>query len=185
MSGSYALFVGRLSVEKGLGTLLQAWKQLPDRVPLVIAGDGPERANLQSIATDVADVRFAGHLSREEVVAALHEASFVVFPAESYENFPLTIAEAFACGVPVIASRLGAMEEIVADGRTGLHFKAGDPDDLAAKIAWARSHTREMDAMGRAARAEYEAKYTAERNYRILMEIYGVVATNGRSYREA
>ena len=64
------------------------------------------------------------------------------------------------------------MAEIVADGRTGLHFAAGDPDDLAAKVVWALSHPHEMEAMGRAARAEYEAKYTSERNYEMLMEIY-------------
>jgi glycosyltransferase involved in cell wall biosynthesis len=74
--------------------------------------------------------------------------------------------------VPVIASRLGVMEEIVADGRTGLHFRPADPEDLAAKVEWARTHPKEMEAMGRAARAEYESKYTAERNYQMLMEIY-------------
>jgi glycosyltransferase involved in cell wall biosynthesis len=84
----------------------------------------------------------------------------------------MAIIEAFACGVPVICSRLGAMEEIVADGRTGLQFIAGDADDLAAKVEWAWAHPEEMAAMGRAARAEYEAKYTAERNYTLLMEVY-------------
>ena len=170
--GRYALFVGRLSAEKGLTTLLEAWKRVPVPVPLVLAGDGPERARLEAAASDVGSVRFLGRLSREAVIAAMHQASFLVFPAECYENFPLAIAEAFACGVPVIATRLGAMAEIVADGRTGLHFAAGDPDDLAAKVVWALSHPHEMEAMGRAARAEYEAKYTSERNYEMLMEIY-------------
>jgi glycosyltransferase involved in cell wall biosynthesis len=80
--------------------------------------------------------------------------------------------EAFACGVPLVASRLGAMEETIEDGRTGLHFTAGDPDDLAAKVEWAWTHPERMEEMGRAARAEYEAKYTAERNYQMLMDIY-------------
>jgi glycosyltransferase involved in cell wall biosynthesis len=84
----------------------------------------------------------------------------------------MVIIEAFACGIPVIASRLGAAQEIVEDGRTGLHFTPGDPDDLAAKVAWAWTHPAEMAAMGRAARAEYEAKYTGGRNYQMLMEIY-------------
>jgi glycosyltransferase involved in cell wall biosynthesis len=99
-------------------------------------------------------------------------ARFLVLPSEWYESFPVTLAEAFACGVPVIASRLGAMQEIVADGRTGLHFTAGDADDLAAKVEWAWTHAEEMQAMGHAARAEYEAKYTAERNYDMLMGVY-------------
>jgi len=80
--------------------------------------------------------------------------------------------EAFACGLPVIASRLGAMAEIVEDGRTGLLFRPGDPEDLAAKVEWAWSHPKELREMGSEARKEYERKYTAEQNYRRLMEIY-------------
>ena len=99
-------------------------------------------------------------------------ARFLVFPSQWYEGLPLTIVEAFACGVPVIASRLGAMAEIVEDGKTGLHFTPGDPEDLAAKVDWAWAHSREMETIGRAARAEYEATYTAERNYKLLMETY-------------
>jgi glycosyltransferase involved in cell wall biosynthesis len=117
-------------------------------------------------------VRFLGQLPRGDVIEALKGARYLVLTSELYENFPMTIAEAFACGVPVICSRLGAMQEIVADGRTGLHFCPGDPDDLAAKVRWAWAHPEQMAAMGRAARAEYESKYTAERNYSMLMEIY-------------
>jgi glycosyltransferase involved in cell wall biosynthesis len=92
----------------------------------------------------------------------------------------MTIAEAFACGVPVITSRLGSMEEIVQDGRTGLHFNPGDPDDLARKVEWAWSHPLELDRMGLAARAECEEKYTAKRNFEILKEIYrGVISARG------
>jgi len=181
--GSYALFLGRLSAEKGLATLLQAWKQLAVQIPLVLAGDGPERARLEAAVSDVGDVRFLGRVPREEVMAALHQARFVVFPTECYENFPLTVAEAFACGVPVIASRLGATAEIVTDGRTGLCFTPGDPDDLAAKVTWAWTRPHEMGAMGQAARAEYEAKYTPERNYEMLMEIYERAAARTRSAR--
>jgi len=106
------------------------------------------------------------------VIAALKGALFLLFTSEWYETFGMAIIEAFACGVPVICSRLGALQEIVADGRTGLHFTPGDPEDLAQKVEWAWTHPEEMAAMGRAARAEYEAKYTAERNYEMLMEIY-------------
>ncbi len=85
----------------------------------------------------------------------------------------MTIVEAFACGLPVIVSRLGAMAEIVNDHRTGLHFTPGDPQDLAAKVEWAWTHPQDMMEMGRTARAEYEARYTAEENYPQLMSIYG------------
>ena len=84
----------------------------------------------------------------------------------------MTIAEAFACGVPVIASNLGAMAEIVQDGSTGLHFTPGNSEDLAAKIEWAWQHKKEMRQMGKAARREYEERYCAEKSYRMLMETY-------------
>ena len=84
----------------------------------------------------------------------------------------MVIAEAMACGTPVICSRLGAMQEIVDDRRTGMHFNPGDTEDLAQKVAWAWTHPSEMSEMGRAARREYEQRYTAERNYSLQMEIY-------------
>ena len=87
----------------------------------------------------------------------------------------MTLAEAFACGVPVVASHLGSMAEIVEDERTGLLFNPGDPYDLASKVAWLWSHPIEAERMGREARADFEAKYTAERNYQTLMEIYETV----------
>lgn len=169
-----AVFVGRLSAEKGLITLMNAWDKLDRDACLRIIGDGPLRPELeqQKRERSLRNVCLDGHLSRLDVVAALKSARFLLFPSECYENFPMAIAEAFACGVPVIGSRLGAIAEIVEDGRTGLHFTAGDPEDLAAKVEWARTHPQEMEAMGRNARAEYEAKYTAERNYGMLMEIY-------------
>jgi len=173
-SGKYALFIGRLTPEKRVITLLEAWRRLPVRIPLEIAGGGPQRAALEAQARqkEVCDARFLGQLPRDEAMAVLKGAWCLIFTSEWYENFPVTIAEAFACGVPVICSRLGAMQEMVADGRTGLHFIPGDAEDLARKVEWAWTHPEEMAAMGRAARAEYEAKYTADRNYQMLMEIY-------------
>jgi glycosyltransferase involved in cell wall biosynthesis len=109
------------------------------------------------------------------VPALLAGARFLVLPSECYETFGLAAVEAFACAVPVLASRIGAVEELLTEAQTGLTFRPGDPDDLAAKVSWAWSHPEEMAAMGHAARAEYEAKYTAERNYKMLMEIYGKV----------
>lgn len=172
--GDYALFVGRLSPEKRVSTVLAAWGRLRSRVPLVVIGGGPERPHLEKEAAclGLSDVSFHGQLVREHTIAAIQQARFLVFSSEWYENFPVTIAESFACGIPVVCSRLGAMEEIVEDGRTGLHFVPGDPDHLADKVAWAWDHPELMKSMGREARLEYETKYTAERNYGLLMEIY-------------
>jgi glycosyltransferase involved in cell wall biosynthesis len=181
--GKYALFVGRLSPEKRVGTVLSAWMRLCEPIPLLVLGGGPERARLEGEAVQLglSSITFRGQVSREETIAAMHGARFLVFSSEWYENFPVTLAESFACGLPVICSRLGAMPEIVEDGRTGLHFTPGDAGDLAKKINWAWNHPDQMQTMGREARLEYEAKYTAERNYEMLIEIYKrAMLTEGR-----
>ena len=171
---NYAVYLGRLAPEKLVGTVLAAWKLLPFAVPLLIVGDGPDRAELEAeaVKSALSSVRFLGRLPRDQALAAVRGAKFLVFTSGWYESFGMTIAEAFACGTPVIASRLGVMEEIVADGRTGLHFNPGDPNDLAKKVEWAWTHPDEIRGMGNAARKEFELKYTAERNYPTLMEIY-------------
>ena len=178
--GEYALFVGRLSAEKGLETLLRAWECLYHRIPLLLVGDGPLEAQLRGEAERhrLSNVVFSGRLTREQSLAAMKGARFLILPSDCYENFPLSIAEAFSCGTPVICSRLGAMQGIVEDGRAGLHFTPGDPQDLASKVEWAWSRPNVMEAMGREARADYESKYTPERNYHMLMAIYERVTAN-------
>ena len=118
------------------------------------------------------NISFRGRLTRDETLAAMKRARFLIQPSDCYENFPLSIAEAFSCGTPVICSRLGAMREIVEDGRTGLHFEAGNAEDLADKVDSAWNNPDRIRAMGKEARQEYENKYTAEKNYTALMEIY-------------
>ncbi len=172
-SGDTVLFVGRLSAEKGLRTLIAAWENLKGRVPLRIAGDGPLRAEMEAQIKQraIAGVAVLGRLSNAETLAEMKRARFLVFPSEWYEGLPLTIAEAFACGVPVVASRIGSMIDLVEDSRTGVHFTPGDPEDLAAKIEWAWTHPEATQRMGLNARAEYEANYTAKRNFEMLAEI--------------
>lgn len=173
-AGEYALYAGRLSAEKGLDTLLAACKRFPAQCPLQIIGDGPERPALEQQVRqeNILNVSFQGFLSRPETIAAVKGARFLIVPSKWYEGFPMVIAEAMACGTPVICSRLGAMQEIVDDRRTGMHFNPGDAQDLAQKVAWAWNHPSEMSEMGSAARREYEQRYTAERNYTLQMEIY-------------
>ncbi len=172
-SGNYGLFVGRISREKGINTLIRAWRKLRG-IPLKVVGDGPLMGEIQRAWQEGSfeELEILGWRSHDEVLALMREARFLVFPSEWYEGFPLTIAEAFACGLPVIASRLGAMVEIVEDGRTGLHFEPRNPDDLAVKVGWAWTHLDKMKMMGLEARREYEQKYSAEQNYRKLIEIY-------------
>lgn len=172
--GEYALYIGRLDREKGINTLLKAWRHNTN-VPLKIRGDGNllgevaeyiNRNNLKS-------VEIVRRLKRAELNELIKNARFLVWPSEGYyETFGLVAIESFACGVPVIASRAGALAENVRDGYTGLHFTPGDTDDLSAKVNWAWNHPEEMALMGRAARREYETNYSSEKNYRILLGIY-------------
>ena len=172
-AGDYALFVGRLAESKGIASLLECWKKLP-HVPLHVVGDGPCREQIEAELKQgtIPSVTYRGRLPRAETIAAMKNARFLVFPSEWYEGFPVTIAEAFACGVPVVCTRLGAMQEIVSDGTTGLHFQVGDVEDFRQKVDWAWSHPAEIETMGRRARQEFERKYTAERNAAMLEEIY-------------
>ena len=170
--GSYALFAGRLDPEKGIPTLLKAWLQMSHFHRLRILGDGQLRRETEAFAKVYPNVEFTGWLPHNSVFEHMKGARFVVFPSEWYENLPLVIIEAFASGVPVIASNLGAMKEVVEHGRTGLLFQPGDVDDLARTMALAWERPEYMNRLAQEARAEFEAKYTAEVSYRRLMEIY-------------
>lgn len=161
------LFVGRLSVEKGVATLAEAMALLPDAA-LRVAGDGPQAGLLDGVA----GVTRLGSLPGETVRHEMSHAAALVVPSIWYENFPRTIVEAFACGTPVIASGIGALAELVREGETGLLFEPGNPRDLADKLVWAQAYPEQMAAMGRRARAQYEAEFSAEVNYRRLMQIY-------------
>jgi glycosyltransferase involved in cell wall biosynthesis len=178
-AGDYALFVGRLSPEKGVAVLLEAWGKLGVPVPLKIVGDGPSRAELQSQAERLGlpRVEFLGRLEAAAARETIKRAGFLVIPSLWYEGFPLVIAESFACGVPVVGSRLGSMEEIIRDGGDGVHFTAGDADDLAEKVRWAWTHPAEMEEFGRSARRKFEAHYSPQANYEALMDIYGKAAS--------
>lgn len=176
----HGMYVGRLSSEKGLDVLAGAVRHLGE-VPLDVIGSGP----LEPLARNAFGQRYLGYLSLAEIMSRMNTASFMVLPSVCYENSPRTIVEAYACGLPVIASRLGALVDIVRDGVTGLLFTPGDPVDLAKKIAWANAHPAEMARMGRAARDEYEAQYTPERNHEMLMDIYEDAITTVQRERRA
>jgi glycosyltransferase involved in cell wall biosynthesis len=174
--GNFVLFVGRIAPEKGIVTLLNAWKTLP--IPLKIAGDGPLREVIQGTVANSSFIDYIGHLKHDAIIDLFKQARFVVFPSEWFESFPIVIVESFACGLPVIASSLGAGSELIRSGETGLLFNPGDPVDLAAKVQWLWDHSEESERMGRNARREYEQKYTPERNYQMLMDIYSRVIEN-------
>jgi len=170
--GGYALFVGRLSSEKGVGTLLAAWERLDRRIPLKVVGDGPLREQAVEAANRHPCVEYLDHRPAEEVLALLKESTMLVFPSEWYEGFSRVVAEAFATATPIVAADIGMAAELVEHGHTGLRFLPGDPEDLAAQVRWFFSHPEEHTRMRREVRAEYEAKYTAQRNHQMLLGIY-------------
>jgi glycosyltransferase involved in cell wall biosynthesis len=173
--GDYVLFVGRLSEEKGVKVLLKAWEVLGARVPLRIAGAGPLEDLVSKQRGAMPGVEYVGYKSRAEVTRLMQDARALIFPSLWYEGIPRTILESFATGTPVIASRIGSMESVVEPQQSGLHFAPGDAADLIHQVDWMLDHPREWQALRQRTRAVYEARYSAERNYEMLMQIYKAV----------
>lgn len=171
-NGGYAVVVGRLSGEKGIETLLAAWKLLPRPLPLKIVGDGPLAEIVAAAARLQPEIEWLGRRPLDDVYRLIGDAKCLVLPSICYENCPKTLLEAYAKGTPVIASRLGAMEELVVDGLTGLHFDSGNPADLASKVSAFFADPGLASDMREAARREYLEKYTADANYEQLLDIY-------------
>ncbi|MFL5770803.1 MAG: glycosyltransferase family 4 protein [Chloroflexota bacterium] len=172
--GDGFLFVGRLAPEKGIGTIIDAAPLLGAGIVVRVVGDGPEEDRLRAAATAHAALQPMGRLDRSAVLSELAACRALVFPSLWYEGLPMTLLEAFAVGVPVIAARIGAASALVEDGVTGLTFEPGDHAGMAAQLAWAQAHPDEMAAFGHAGRKRFEARYTADASHRRLLEIYSI-----------
>lgn len=162
------IYVGRLSEEKGIDTLLSAWEDLD--YPLVIVGDGPQRELVESCSNS--NVTYLGRKSLDDVMQLVRESSALIMASRWYEGFPMVLVEAMANGTCAIVPKLGGMQEVVVDGMTGLHFKPGDSHDLTEKVRWLISNPEDVKKMGYNARQEYESNYTAEKSYKMLIKIY-------------
>jgi glycosyltransferase involved in cell wall biosynthesis len=179
-SASGFAFVGRLTPEKGVATLLHAWERVTTSESLRIAGSGPLDQFVADAAADDERIVARGHVDRNAILTEMAASRALIFPSLWYEGFPMTIVEAFAVGLPVIASRLGAMAELIEDGVNGLLYTAGDAGELAGRLTWATAHPVELSAMGRRARAGFEARYTAERNFDLLLDVYATARARAR-----
>jgi glycosyltransferase involved in cell wall biosynthesis len=170
--GEDFLCVGRLSVEKGIRTLLRAMKLLKAQIRLNIVGQGPLESEVQDAANRDPRIHYLGVVSQREVLDLMGAAKCLIFPSECYETFGRVIIEAYSRGTPVIASQLGAAAEIVEDGRTGFHFRSGDAQDLTRAIDLAQANPLQIASMRLETRRKFEIEYTAERNYEEIIALY-------------
>jgi glycosyltransferase involved in cell wall biosynthesis len=172
--GNYAVFVGRLSPEKGIRTLLDTWRKLDGKIPLKIVGDGPLAPLVKEATQENIGVDWLGRQPLDQVYKIIGEASCLIFPSEWYETFGRVAIEAFARGTPVVGSNIGAIAELITPFENGLLFTPGDSDDLLEKILWITSQPEKVSQMRHMARSGFEKKYTALENYQRLMEIYEI-----------
>lgn len=170
--GNYVLFIGRLSPEKGLWTLVRAFECLP-KVPLYIAGIGPLAGALRDYLhrKQLHHINLVGFKAGREKVEMLQNCLFTVLPSEWYENFPTTVLESFAAGKPVVASNLGSLPFIVEHEKSGLLFAPGDPADLRGKVAHLFANRVQVERMGKFSRNLTETRYSTDESYRIFIRI--------------
>jgi glycosyltransferase involved in cell wall biosynthesis len=171
-SGGYGLFVGRLTEEKGVRSLLNAWPHIPQPVPLKIIGDGPLESVVRQAAEADPRIEYVGRKSLTEVCDYLEKAAFLVFPSEWYEPFGRTIVEAYSKGTPVIAALTKPINAMVENGMTGLLYRPGDSKDLASAVSILMTDSERLTLMRVHARSRYLAAYTEDQNYHQLMEIF-------------
>ena len=175
--GGYALFIGRLSPEKGIETLLRAHAADNGAWRLIVAGSGPL---LDDLRFRFPLAEFTGHLSGDALKTRLQAASCVVVPSECHENCPLSIIEAMAYAKPVVASRIGGIPELVGDGRTGLLFKAKDTGELSSQIKTLLNNAGLRTRLGDEARRVAETEYSMHKHGAALLALYQSLIPQGR-----
>lgn len=178
--GNFFVFAGRLSVEKGVATLLRAWELAKPDCELHILGNGPEEMNLRAQAASMPTVRFLGEQSRARVQQEMGDAIAVVVPSIWPEPFGLSIIESFSKGTPVLATDIGGITSLVRPNRGGFLFAREDVAGLARLLV----DQNRLRAMRNSARQEYELRFTAEQNYQLLENIYGAALKAKQAQQE-
>lgn len=169
------LYLGRLSPEKGVMILLQAWKNLNQpQWQLNIIGDGPQRETLQQFIqeTNLNNITLVGHKPMSQVIEAIKQATVVVVPSQWYETFGRVVIEAFSCGRGVLVSNLGALSELVQEGKNGFLITPHDIEEWRERLDWCGRHPSQINSIGQQARQFYRENYTPQINYQELMKIY-------------
>jgi glycosyltransferase involved in cell wall biosynthesis len=178
-NGGYALFVGRLSPEKGIDTLLEAWRTLSPEIPLHIVGDGPLAPEVATAALEMDNVSWLGWRNASDVATLVADAKFLVCPSNWYEGCSRVVLEAFAAGTPVIASNIGSLAEMVSDGISGRLMLPGDSQSLIRAARALSSGQVDLPAMRAAARRVFDERFTSAANYEMLMSIYRTAMQRG------
>lgn len=177
--GGFALYAGRLTPEKGLRTILAADRLGNVPLPVHIAGDGPLLTEIeQACARPGSRLIYLGQLQRSQVVEQMKRATVLLVPSLWYEGFPMVMVEALSLGLPIIASRIGGLPEMVQDGHSGLLFEPGNPSALLQTLCTFVSNTSRIEAMREAARSQFDNHYTERKNYEILIAIYRELLNN-------
>lgn len=171
-AGGYALYVGRLSPEKGIATLLDAWKAASKPIPLKIVGDGPLKDPVISSCHANPAVEYLGSKSPAEVMDLMGRAELLVFPSMWQETMGRTVMEAFAVGTPVLTSAIGPMLSMVVPDRNGFHFTPGDAASLRTQVEWCSRNLEQVRALREGALASFDEKYTGAFSARMLLSIY-------------
>jgi glycosyltransferase involved in cell wall biosynthesis len=181
--GGYALYVGRLSPEKGIAAMLESWRTARNPLPLKVVGEGPLSGLVIDASRISPKIEYVGSRLFSEVMDLMRNAEFLVFPSEWYETMGRTIMEAFAVGTPVVASGIGPPDSMVVSGETGFHFKPGNVSELRERVEWCSHNIGLVRELRKAARKAFEAKYTGLANAERLVDIYRMAQQAAASSR--
>ena len=186
-NGEGFVCLSRLGPEKGIDVLLAAWaRAFPDGDErLTLIGSGPSEAALRTQAAGMKGVEFRGRLDRPDAMRLLGRARAVIVPSRCYEGLPRVVVEAYALGVPVVASRLGALGEVVVHGDTGLLVEPQTPADLGGALRRLAGSAELSARLGSGARRAYETRFSPRVTMRALLEVYGRAACSARTSRAA
>jgi glycosyltransferase involved in cell wall biosynthesis len=176
----YIVYVGRLSKEKGIGTLIKAYQKIKSKGNLVVIGDGPLKKELNLLRADRMNrIYFSGYLSGKRLRESIRNAIAVIIPSEWYENAPMSVLEAFAYGKPVVGSRIGGIPEMIDEKINGYLFDPGNVDDLKEKLEFVLCMPNsQIRKLGQAARQKVERQFNAELHYERLMNVYHAALKN-------
>jgi len=172
---NYFLYFGRLSKEKGIELLIKSFLNISNDFPrweLKIAGDGPEKENLEKIAKNNKQIKFLGKMNSKELNKIISKAYLTIVPSLWPENFPYSILESNILATPVLASKTGGLTELIKHEKTGLLFKLGDKDDLENKIIWSIRNPKKIKQIRELAQKEVSDKYSSEKYYKKIIKIY-------------